>query len=256
MIIEPDDIPPLEDMSHVFDKPKNQKNELLEPNATKSKIIEDKVKLKKNELSGFKKGFLNKPLTSKKTNSSHKDSPIRSNDDKFVFREVQDAMKETNKTLESRKSEWMNNDLFEKLQQDHELSKAMEDPGFYSMLNMIIQQPQIAPKIMQDYPHLQPVLQKLLKILGEHFTGIGEKQEKEQLEKNIKELPVHEQELVNRVLERPDIQEILRDKEMLRFLEKLRVDPNGTQADIQKASSSFRNKLRKLSEVGLLQIDI
>ena len=179
------------------------------------------------------------------------DAPARG-----VLPEVQKAMQES-------APEWANDDLAKKMQSDPVLSKAMRDPRFASALNRIAKDPQVAMQEMARDPALKNIMGAFAKVMGEHFTALGEAQEAETAKstKSKQETPLiqiqtaEEAEMdrnVNKVLENAQVRAILQDPETRGVLQKC--GEPGALARFMN-DPKWGPRLRILADMGLVRIE-
>ena len=99
--------------------------------------------------------------------------------------------------------EWMTPEFLEKFEKDPELQSVVNDPGFIEAIGYAYKDPQQLVALMSARPEWEKPLKRVLMIFAEHFEKLGEKQE---LEKNMAQLPENEKQLVNSVMADPELQ--------------------------------------------------
>lgn len=108
--------------------------------------------------------------TQKKTNPLHLD-------------EVQESMKASSDTFASN---WSTSpDLLQRISSDPILFKDMTNPKYTAALEALQQDPKEAMKRFENHPDVKDFLNRMCRVLGDHFTELGEKQDQEQ--KQVKE---------------------------------------------------------------------
>jgi TFIIF-interacting CTD phosphatase-like protein len=112
-----------------------------------------------------------------------------------------------------------------RIEEDKELAVAFENPQFTHLFTLMSQNPGKINDLIAEFPQFKTLLQKFLLVLSEEFEGYGIKQEKQELEKNIKDLPRNEQDLIRRIQQDPEAQKLLTDPKIQNLLGLLRSDP-------------------------------
>ena len=95
----------------------------------------------------------------------------------MVLPEVQKAMADAAPKLQKAASEWANDDLKKRIMDHPTLSKAMADPNFAATMQKMQNDPAAAQKMMEKDPGMRAVVLEFMKLMGNHFTDLGEKQE-------------------------------------------------------------------------------
>ncbi|XP_057311676.1 uncharacterized protein LOC130649418 isoform X2 [Hydractinia symbiolongicarpus] len=312
MAVEEADLPPpLEDLSESFHrllKPKTTEykrevntklNEYLEvtcdeenrkvksiqklmtKNSVKNSEISGLKKQQKNDtFCGFKKGFLlQEKLKPPATQTEKKEDAVivkkkkENEEDKNVLPEVQKAMKSQVPLLQSQK--WVTEDLLQKILSHPKLSKKFTDPRFSKAIQQLQTNPQHVMKMCQTNTELREFIQEFCAIMGEHFTGMADVQEKAAVFSSKSKKP-HKQEnsdvtvaytrpslssdeddkKMQKILADPEIVSILQAPEIQHLFTVIRSNPNEGPRILKTADSASRQKIRKLIDVGLLQFAI
>lgn len=143
-----------------------------------SEISGLKKKQKNDTFCGFKKGFLlqekSKPpatQTEKKEDAVIVKKKKENEKDKNVLPEVQQAMKSQVPLLQSQ-------DLLQKILSHPKLSKQFTDPRFSEAIQQLQTNPQHVMQMCQTNAELREFIQEFCAIMGEHFTGMADVQEK------------------------------------------------------------------------------
>jgi hypothetical protein len=246
--------PPLEDMSALLSNPSR-----VIPSAPVSSVSTRPVVQATSDF-GFKKGFLSskpksssvmaKPSQPKSSSNVAKPSQPKDIDMPFIqrkdapnslqFSEVRDQLA---RQMEQSKPQWMTDSLFAKIESNPALAKAFSDPAFLQAANDMATNPEAAfAKYSHSRPDLMDALRAFVGVLGEQMMPPQEP------------LPDHEQKLVDRVLNDPELQTILKDATIQRLLARIQSNPPDANRIMQESGPIVRAQLMKLVEVGLLSI--
>ncbi|CAF3135235.1 unnamed protein product [Rotaria sp. Silwood2] len=236
-----DDIPPLEDIPINTTAPKQVSTPVV-----KHVEIQPKEKtVTEKSFAGMKKGFLNSSSTPQsKSNELIEISSKKAEQTKDfrVFDEVQQVIKEEQQA----KNNWLTNDLLKQIEDDESLSRYFSNPYFMEAITLFQHKPQEA---LAKYGHNAEVMQffdRMAKILGNHFTSIVGKEEKQ------KKTNVDPE--VNKLLQDEQVRQLLLDPDVVKLMKMLREEPGKAQWIMRTADASMRNKIQQLIDLGLLSI--
>lgn len=293
MISDTDDAglpPPLEDMTREIEKFRKTRNFVVEspklrderpktaPKRTvdnTSLLTEEEKAAKPDEIAkpkesfGFKKGFLTVG-SSKKGGSETKQidggkkrvdpvpviRPKQTKEESLQFEQVQKAMAANMSFLE--KGDWRTPDFISRVTSNELLSKAMQNPDFQKAVDLFSTNPTQALAQYGHRPEIMQPLREYMGLMGDHLENFSEETSKVRQTTHEpmvpKDLPAHEQELVKRVMADKAVQDILRDPKFQKILAGLQKNPGEAIRYMNHPDSDIRSKIRKLVEVGLLQI--
>jgi len=100
--------------------------------------------------------------------------------DPLIFEEIQDAMKNAPSfDINNASGSWATPDLMEKISKNPRLLAGLSNPKFAAALEALQKNPRMAMKKFQNHPEIMDYLHEFCGVLGEHFTKLGEEQEKE-----------------------------------------------------------------------------
>lgn len=102
------------------------------------------------------------------------------------FQEVQDAMSKDSTMfnyLSNNQQEWNTPDLINQISNNKILSSGMTNPKFVAALEAFKCNPKEAMKRFQHHPDVIEFFREFCKIMGNHFTALGEKQDEEKKQK-------------------------------------------------------------------------
>ena len=226
--------------------------------------------------SGLKKGFLggggggsarpNKAAPAGSSTSSDGGIPmVRAAADakqkSLQLPEVQDkieAEKAEAAKLASPKNSWMTPELLQKIAAKPILRKAFTDPKCQQAMTEMQTDPQAAMKKYGDVPEMREFLQAFMKLMGDHFTELADKQEKEQKEKlrQAEAMLTPEErkskEVAEKAMQDPEVRTIVQDPKIQALLQNMQ---SGKSFELERAAREDPDvvrKLRKLSEAGLI----
>jgi hypothetical protein len=195
-----DDVPPLEDMSHVVD--------------IKKKVEQPKpltAAQKPKEFSGLKKGFFSAPKTTKPKSTPKpivvdEDIPFikpQTTKSSLEFEEVRNAMASQIDQTRSGKMdslEWMTPQFLDKIDKSPVLRKAFQDPRFLRMSQELVKDPvKTLQQCQQQFPEWMEALREFSGLLGEAFEAKAN-------EVDTSGLDEFEKNLVNRVMKDQHVQ--------------------------------------------------
>ncbi|KAI8928833.1 hypothetical protein BC831DRAFT_446739 [Entophlyctis helioformis] len=165
---------------------------------------------------------------------------------------------------------WMTDKFWQRIQSSPTLMKALGHPDFAQAAQDLESNPQEAfTKYAKSKPELMAALRELAAIIGDQLLSYADESDKSSAPSSRRgsaadalsvrpavpdDLPAHEKRLVERVLNDPLVQDALRDPDVQRILS----DIQRSGADLMKIMRSspqpVLDKLNKLIDCGLLQI--
>ncbi|TYZ57391.1 hypothetical protein PybrP1_008347 [[Pythium] brassicae (nom. inval.)] len=247
---------------------------------------------------GLKKGFFNaKPrtreggagtaattLTPKAASAAHKKLPTRedllivkqndkgddanatpsssssSSDSRFVFPEVQSALKSVNQ-LDPKDAK-----LIEKLAKNPRLVLALQNPRFTQAIDEMQREPEAAIRKYRNDPAVSAMLQDFLGFMGSHFEELGKEQEAAASKQRIVDLDEtrraaiagmerspEEDAQVQKILQSPELLQALSDADLMARLQRCRESPQELLR--LQSDPSLRHKLRLLADAGLVRFE-
>lgn len=141
---------------------------------------------------GFKKGFLfggnslqkSKAKSSSSSGSNAKSSPDvpyitkKSPDVGHQIPEVQQTLTAEAQKMAQNKDEWLTDDLMKEIEANDTLFKKLGDKKYVDAVNQFQSDPVKAMERYKDDKEIQEFLTAFCKIMGEHFSGLADKQDK------------------------------------------------------------------------------
>ncbi|KAI8902423.1 hypothetical protein BC833DRAFT_372867 [Globomyces pollinis-pini] len=258
--INEDEIPPLEDMSHLL-KTMQIKNEYVTPKKlTKPNNVSQTKKetptAKSSDFGGFKKGFFsNEPRPKPKDNSKSKQildndipfiKPTQSKTSHLEFKEVRDAMASK---FDKSRDEWMDSKFMDKVMKSPKLQKALQDPRFIQLTQDMGKNPVDAvQRCKKNAPEWLEALQEFAGILGDTFESKANELEAKE------KLSDFEQGLVDKVMNDKQAQAALKDPNVQKLLMRLRSEPTYITEVMNSQDPVLRQRIQLLVQIGLLQI--
>ncbi|KAI8847220.1 hypothetical protein BC829DRAFT_397089 [Chytridium lagenaria] len=207
MMMDDDDVPPLEDMSDMLKhaKERREKMEAMKPVVTPVPIPK-KVQQPpeaKTAFSGIKKGFFNaspKKQSIPRAVEPQTLKPTKTKEDSLRFDQVQEVMKQQLNMLN--KQEWLTPDFLERIERNPALARAFADPLFTQATEDLKRDPE---KAFQKYAKERPdIMLALREFAG--TTSIPPSIVSITTPTIPDELPDHEKELVKRVMQDKELQ--------------------------------------------------
>jgi len=149
---------------------------------------------------------------------------------------------------------WVTPDLLQKVAADPVLRKAFTDPRCAAAMTALQTDPKQALEQYGDVPEMRDFLTKFMKLMGDHFTALGDTQEaqREAIQPVAEKKPeTPEEEAARKAMADPEVAAILRDPEVQHVLQKLQM---GKTHEVQGAMTkpAMVAKLRRLSQAGLI----
>lgn len=179
---------------------------------------------------------------------------------------------EVQSTLEAEKAEaaklgaggpnsWMTPELLQKIAMNPLLRKGFTDPRCQQAMAEMQSDPQAAMRKYGDQPEMRTFLQNFMKLMGEHFTALAEKEEAEKAAQAPPEPPPmtpeqrKAQEVAQSAMADPEVRAIVQEPQIQQLLHNMQ---NGVPFELDKMMRSdpeVVRKLRKLKEAGLLNME-
>ncbi|XP_065187261.1 uncharacterized protein LOC135817896 [Sycon ciliatum] len=296
---------------HITQKPKEQITKKPKENKTQKPTAN--AAAGSAGFAGFSKGFLSSggsgkkaPALNVKPASSARQSPVKAtqkSDDSMpfiraqtkgessstastlAFPEVQEALKASEPLLANTK-EWLTEDLQQALARNSILGPRLADPRFASVLEDFQRDPQETLRKSQGNDEMKVFLQEFCRVMGEHFTRLGESQPpsstngepqadlirpttttslKASSKGDSRTTPAisdgaagsgsmtnADQRKMTRILSRPDIQEILKCPEIQAIFELARTNPAEASRRMASGGPQIQGYVKTLVEAGLL----
>lgn len=229
---------------------------------------------------GLKKGFLsggggssrpNKATSSGSGSSSGGSSSSGGGEVPMVRADVEAKQKqlqlpEVQDRIEQEKAEaakldqnktWMTPDLMQKIAATPILRKGFMDPRCQQAMAEMQASPTEAMKKYGDVPEMREFLQAFMKLMGDHFTALADKQEKEGKKSAPPEVVLtpeqkKAQEVADKAMADPEVRAIVAEPAIQKLLGEMQAGkPFELEAEARKNPDIVR-KLRKLSEAGLI----
>ncbi|CAK8672931.1 unnamed protein product [Clavelina lepadiformis] len=272
-----EDVPPLEDMSALVDRVREIREKTAEKpqklsaeihNVESNRVEEPQpTKPKNSGFGGMRKGFLFGSKTEGKSKAPKQPvknlqaeqvydviKPKTSPDGSLVFDEVQDAMKGSN-VLQSK--EWITDDFMKNIEGNEKLFKQLSDPKFSQAIDWMKRDPKSAMEYYKNDQDVQDFFKQFYKILGNHFTQLGDKEsakQDNQVMMSSNQATSEDNKKMQKILSDPEIQKILSKPDVQNLLELLRNEPDKAQNIFQASDFRLRADIQKLVSVGLLGV--
>jgi len=157
---------------------------------------------------------------------------------------------------------WMTPELMKKIAMNPVLRKGFMDPRCQQAMGEMQADAQAAMKKYGDNVEMRTFLQAFMKLMGEHFTALAEKQEAERAAKG--EAPIQEaltpeqkkaQEVAQKAMADPEMREIVADPKIQELLASMQSGKPFELDKMMRTDPEVVRKLRKMSEAGLLQME-
>lgn len=162
------------------------------------------------------------------------------------------------------KESWMTPELLQKIAANPLLRKAFTDQRCQGAMAEMQKDPQAAILKYGDQPEMRDFLQAFMKLMGEHFTSLAEKQEAEKAQAaeaqqaaakaNMSPEQRKAQQAADKAMADPEVRAILEDPKIMAILQQM---GSGQPLEMERAvrsDPSMVAKLRKLSQVGLINM--
>jgi hypothetical protein len=248
-----DDVPPLEDMSHILDI-KSKIPFLQTPKAA----AQQPKQTKSTEFQGLKKGFFSTTTRPKPKKSKiiQEEIPLikpQTTRNPLEFDQVRDAMAsqlDQSRTGISYSSDWMSPSFLGKIERSTILAKAFQDPRFLQMSQQLARDPvRTLEMCKKEHPEWMEALREFSGMLGEVF-------EKKANQVDTSGLNDFERDIVERVMKDPKVQEALKDSRIQQLLFDLKSNQNPllVQQFLKDACPDIQQKVQVLIKSGLLSI--
>lgn len=190
-----DEIPELEDMSHLQDKKIDEKKAAKEEKSTDYTLTTDDLQKKREKDSNqldknMAKGFKGLSLYDDKPSQKFDVKKAPSKDGR-VLSEVQEAMDKqpsVSNYLTQNKDKWMTEGLLGKVQGNEGLLKGLADPEIMAAVGLMQTNPTQAKQKFKDNKKVTDFFVEFSKLMGGHFEELGEKEKDEKKEEQKKEI--------------------------------------------------------------------
>ena len=254
---EPDDLPPLEDFSPLFNKLGAKKQDSAtsetEDSSTRAVIpveVPDEDKSKLGSFGGFQKGFLNTKHKKEdtaliKSNPSKEGASCKMDE---INRAVDDSMQQQD-AVPLLPENWLTEELLSKVENNPRLAGAFTHPNFSQVLALFTQNPTQAMKDFGDTPEFREFFQEICSTLGQHFTELVE-------ERGEQGAAVEDEEdrKMREILDNEEVQEVLQDARIRQLIMDMKENPKRAQDTFKTASPQLRKKIHVLTENNIIGI--
>ena len=180
--------------------------------------------------------------------------------------------------LGNQQNQWMTPDLLQKIAANPLLRKGFMDPRCQAAMAEMQTNPQAAMLKYGDQPEMKAFLQAFMKMMGEHFSKLADKQDEERKANGQPPLPGLDpnqpfgtaaaaaagvamtpeqrkaQEVAQKAMADPEVRQIVQEPKIQELLANMQ---SGKPFELEKAMATdpeVVKKLKKLSEAGLLQM--
>ena len=234
---------------------------------------------------GLKKGFLGGGggggvPSSSRPNKAGSSASGSSSDGVPMVRADADAkakslqLPEVQSTMEAQKAEaaklgaggansWMTPDLLKKIAANPLLRKGFGDPRCQAAMAEMQTDPQAAMRKYGDQPEMRSFLQAFMKLMGEHFSSLADKQDEEKARAGPALTPEEvltpeqkkAQEVAQRAMSDPEVRAIVAEPKIQELLATMQ---SGKPFELEKAMRTdpeVVKKLKKLKEAGLINME-
>lgn len=149
---------------------------------------------------------------------------------------------------------WMTPELLQKIAAKPILRKAFTDPKCQAAMSEMQTNPQEAMKKYGDVPEMREFLQAFMKLMGEHFTALADKQEAEKKAAEPVLTPEQKkaQEVANNAMADPEVRAIVAEPKIQALLANMQAGKAFELEAEARRDPDIVRKLRKLSEAGLI----
>lgn len=156
------------------------------------------------------------------------------------------------------KNEWMTPDLLQKIAANPLLRKAFTDPRCQQAMAEMQTNPQEAMKKYGDNPQMREFLQAFMKLMGEHFTALADKQDAERKAAEEAALTPEQRkakEVAETAMQDEEVRKIVQDPKVQQLLAQMQMGRPFELEQAMKSDPDLVRKLRKLSEAGLINME-
>jgi len=109
--------------------------------------------------------------------------------------EVQESMKESSSWDAFAQSNWSSPDLLQRISSDPILIKGMSNPKYIAALEALQKDPKEAMSKFQNHDDVKEFLNRMCHVFGDHFTQLGEQQDKEKQDKQSASIDLKEEDI-------------------------------------------------------------
>ncbi|XP_062599375.1 uncharacterized protein LOC134260862 [Saccostrea cucullata] len=176
------------------EKPKEKSSDTQKVKSAEKNVNSTPSKSSSASFGGFKKGFLfggnsSSKSDSQATSSSPSGSVAKSSSDlPYITKkstsesrelpEVQQTLSAEAQKIAQNKDEWLTDGLMKKIEANDALFKKLGDPRYVEAVNQFQTDPVRAMEQYKDNQEIQEFLTSFCKVMGEHFTGLADQQDK------------------------------------------------------------------------------
>ena len=161
------------------------------------------------------------------------------------------------------KNSWMTPELLQKIAANPLLRKGFGDPRCQAAMAEMQTDPQAAMRKYGDQPEMRNFLQQFMKLMGEHFTALADKQDEEKArtgpaltaEEVLTPEQKKAQEVAQRAMSDPEVRAIVAEPKIQELLATMQ---SGQPFELERAMRTdpeVVKKLKKLKEAGLINME-
>ena len=109
--------------------------------------------------------------------------------DRLRLREVQEAMRDASleRLAAATAGEWADDSLMDRVAQNPRLAAGMRNPKFAAALLALQKDPRVAMARFANHPEIGDFLREFCGVMGQHFTELGEAQQKQKQKQKQKQ---------------------------------------------------------------------
>ena len=109
--------------------------------------------------------------------------------------EVQESLKNSSPWNAFAKSNWSSPDVLHRFSSDPILMKGMSNPKYIAALEALQKDPKEAMRRFQSHEDVKEFLNRVCRVFGDHFTQLGEEQDKEKQAKHVSSMDFKEEDI-------------------------------------------------------------
>jgi len=174
---------------------------------------------------------------------------------------------EVQSTLEEEKAEaaklgggdksWMTPELLTKIAANPVLRKGFTDPRCQQAMAEVQTNPQEAMQKYGQVPEMRTFLQAFMKLMGEHFTSLADKQEAEKAKSQEQLTPEQRkaQEVAAQAMADPEVREIVAEPKVQQLLQQMQMGAPYELERKLRTDPDLVRKLKKLKDAGLINME-
>ena len=158
-------------------------------------------------------------------------------------------------------NQWMTPDLLKKIAANPLLRKGFTDPRCQQAMTEMQTNPQAAMQKYGDNPEMKTFLQAFMKLMGEHFTALADKQEAEQKEKQAAAEAMmtpqerKAKEVAEKAMQDEEIKKIVQEPKVQQLFQSMQMGKPFELEAAMKSDPDLVAKLKKLSAAGLINME-